>query len=116
MDTRRIKMKVFLLIVFATILYGDGYSKLKTYKKNNPGIVKEEKKGEFILRFKDINTFDFNEFENRYNVKFTFCIADGICAFKSQSKENMEETLFQMRQRDDLISVEIYNKYKMNIY
>lgn len=109
-------MKILLFIALICTVYGSDLTKLKLYKKNNPTIEQEEKKGQFLLRFKDINTFDFNEFEETYNVKLSFCIADGICSFKSLTNVNLDEKLLQMKQRDDLLSVEIYNKYKMRSY
>lgn len=109
-------MKLLLFIALISTLYSRDLSKLKAYKQNNPTIEQEKKKGQFILRFKDINTFDFSEFEKIYNVKFSFCIADGICTFNSLSKSNTYETLTQMRQREDLISVDIYKKYNMLAY
>ena len=109
-------MKALILMALTIILYADSYSNLRDYKETHPSIEQEKKEGDFIIRFKNINQFDFNKFEKTYNVGFKFCIADGICAFKPLVKDTINETLLQMRARDDLVSVDIYKKYNMKPY
>ncbi|MDF1877211.1 hypothetical protein JHD47_05215 [Sulfurimonas sp. SAG-AH-194-L11] len=109
-------MKTLLFVFLTTILYANSYTDLNNYKKNHPSIKVEEKNGDFILRFKDINRFNFDEFEKEYNVEFKFCIADGICIFSPLFNGNISATLLQMRKREDLLSVEIYKKYNMQSY
>lgn len=109
-------MKNIVLIFFVTTLYSDIYDNLRIYKGKNPSISQTKKEGEFLVRFKNINKFNFYEFEKKYNVNFTFCIADGICAFKPISQNKIGETLIRMKEREDLISVDIYKKYNMSNY
>ena len=116
MDMVKTNMKTLILMVLTTMLYSDSYSNLRNYKENHPSIQQEKKEGDFIIRFKNINKFNFDKFEKTYNVEFKFCIADGICVFKPVVKNTINETLLKMREREDLLSVDIYKKYNMKTY
>ncbi len=111
----KVKITLFLLIIYS-FANADQYESLRVYKNKNPSSVQESKQGNFMVRFRDINSFNFFAFEQKYNLKLHFCIADGICIFKPLIKDNYEELLINLKQERDLKSVEIYNKYDMKIY
>jgi len=119
-------MKIIILIFMILSLNARDYSELKKYKKMHPSVVKEQavyisasavnKSNKVIVRFKDIATFDFYKFEQKYSVELAFCVADGICAFTNKSTKSIEELLRILQNEESLSSVKIYKKYNMKAY
>ena len=58
-------MKTLILILLVSIIYANDYTKLKLFKKDNPSISQEQLQGDILVRFKNINKFNFYEFENK---------------------------------------------------
>lgn len=120
-------MKVILFFIFLiTTISAENYQSLHDFKKSNPGIrqdcnqnflsYSDNEKNMIIVRFNNINTFDFFEFEERYQMRLSFCIANGICAFENLSEQNLEDLVEMFKRKSLFKSVEVYKKYKMKIY
>lgn len=109
-------MKILLLTLVSISLYSQGYENLKAYKNQHPAIVEEKNSNQIIIKFKDINNFDFFEFENRYHLTLAYCIADGICIYRSKQEENIEKIVSEIKEENILKSVEIHLKKNMKIY
>ncbi len=68
----------------------------------------------FQLRFVDINSFNFAHFEETYMVEFQYCVADGICLFKNNSKESTDELVKRLKiEEPTLKEIKVYENYKM---
>jgi len=119
-------MKILVLLYIMTALYATDYSQLKKYKSTHPSITKEQEtllssssatqSSKVIVRFKNLETFDFYEFEKNYSVTLAFCVADGICAFTNNSTNSIEELRDRLKKEESLSSVKIYTKYNMRPY
>ncbi len=71
----------------------------------------------FQLRFIDINSFNFASFEERYNVEFQYCVADGICLFKNNSQEPTSELVNRLKiQEHALKEIKVYENYRMKAF
>ena len=71
----------------------------------------------FQLRFVDINSFNFTHFEERYDVEFQYCVADGICLFKNNSQESTTELVKRLQvQEPGLKEIKVYENYKMKAF
>ena len=109
-------MKGIILIIISSFLFLNGYEDLQTYKNQHP--AKKEKKNSnlLIVRFKDINSFDFFEFEKRYQVRLSYCIADGICIYEAKQGEDIKELVTKIRKDNILKSVKVYIQERMKTY
>ena len=69
------------------------------------------------LRFVDINSFNFTTFEETYNVKFQYCVADGICLFANNSHESTASLVEILKvQESGLKEIKVYENYKMKAF
>lgn len=120
-------MKIILIIFIWMYGFADDYSGLKQKKElhhleksnslNSVQSFSSESSNTMILRFKDINSFDFSKFEESYNVKFLYCIAHGICFFENESTDNINLLIDKIRlEMTNIKSIKEYKKYKMRVF
>ena len=109
-------MKGTVLIIISSFLSLSGYENLQTYKNQHPTKIEKKNSNLLIVRFKDINSFNFSEFENRYQVRLSYCIADGICIFEAKQGEDIEELATEIREDNILKSVKVYIQERMKTY
>ena len=119
-------MKILVLLYIITALYATDYSQLQKYKSTYPSITEEQesqlssssvgKSNKVIVRFKNLETFDFYKFEKNYSVTLAFCVAHGICAFTNNMTSSIEDLLERLKKEESLSSVKIYTKYNMKPY
>lgn len=120
-------MKIFIVFIMLVNIYASDYSKLQKHKdmfssSNSKADIEafsviEKKTNKFIVRFKNINTFSFESFEELYQVELHVCIAHGICVFENNSSLELDNLINHIKfERNDLKSIKKYEKYKMKTF
>lgn len=117
-----IKYNFILSLFFCSILAAQDYTSLKAYKASmkidaKRALVKSEKtKNQILVEFKDINSFDFYTFEEKYTLDLVFCIAHNRCMFQSKSKKDLESILKNIKEEKTLNFAKIYQHKEVKIY
>lgn len=107
----------FVLLALNVFLSADSYRNLRAYKSKNPSQEQQLKGDSIMVRFKDINNFNFQGFEKRYKVKLFVCVAHGVCVFKLSQRENIVEILDTIqRDEKEVESVQAHENYDMKLY
>ena len=122
-------MRMLLVLFFSVQLFAQDYTKLRQYKAENPtqkNLSIEQssvnnslnyEETSIVVRFKDINSFNFFNFEEIYKVELKYCIAHGICVFKNNSTVEINSLVDNIkRETTDFKNVKIYRKYKMRTF
>jgi len=109
-------VKGIVLIIISGFISLSGYENLQIYKNQHPAKIEKKNSNLLIVKFKDINSFNFFEFENRYHVKLSYCIADGICIYEAKQGEDIEELVTKIRENNILKSVKVYIQKRMKTY
>jgi len=109
-------MKILLFIMIVSFLKADDYKGLKTYKSEHPSAIQENRKGKIIVKFRDINNFNFYKFEKKYDLELSFCVANSVCAFKVLDMNRFREVLIEIKKEKSLKWTEVYTDYNMKIY
>ncbi|MBU0719729.1 hypothetical protein KJ877_00145 [bacterium] len=117
--------KILLLLI---MLFGSAnaeYEKLKEYKQNSKNTLNKSQKNtseasemekkykNYIeISYKDINTMNTEQLEEKYGIYLWLCIADGICVFKSKKNQDMD-LLIQTIQKEEP-DIDRVKKYYMD--
>lgn len=118
-----IKMKIILLILIAFQACAEDYSRLQAYKEASrrssislPSSALE-KSNKMVVKFKDINQFDFLSFEEEYKLELLHCIAYGICIYENKSAQSTEGLIDKIRvEKNEIKEIKRYENYKMRSF
>jgi hypothetical protein len=118
-------MRLILLLLLSLCVFAEDYSRLKEHKQKNRTDVNDshyesnsrvfsQNTNKMIVRFEDINSFNFSYFEEVYKVNMLFCIADGLCVFENKSAEKIDILIEKIRkEKRDISEIKLYQNYKM---
>lgn len=116
---------ILLLLLFFVHVIAEDYSRLMEEKAKSHSNINEsrlefksqvfsENSNRMIVRFRDINSFDFFYFEEVYKLNMLFCIAHGICVFENKSEEETDMLIEKIkREKKDISEIKLYQNYKM---
>lgn len=69
------------------------------------------------IRFIDINQVNFKEFSTQYQLTLERVIADGICIFVLEKKQNQDNLILKIKnESSNIFSIKSYYKYHMRAY
>ena len=118
------KLNILVMITLMSISLSADYEELKAYKaqiKMQPHALHssryETQSSYFILDFKDINQMDTFVLKERYALKLSECIADGICIFQFLNSKTQQLPITEILQNETNIrSVKAYKSYEFQAF
>ncbi len=120
------KSKINILIVcslISTVLSAD-YEDLKAYKqqiKIEPHLLRsaafKTTNSYYVIDFKDINKMDTFALEQKYTLKLSECIVDGICIFKFLNAQTQQLNISEILNAEPNIkALKEYKPYEFKAF
>ena len=112
------KISLIILLLLSGAIAQDRFEKLREMKQSVHTIDAARQSQEdscnklLEITYFDINNLNTDYLQKQYDLYLQQCIADGICIFKYNGKENTEQVIHKIQKNEKKIrSVRKYQKY-----
>jgi len=117
------KISLIILLFISTVMAQDRFEKLRVMKQSVQAMRVSKRSQEAThnklleIKYFDINNLNTDYLEKHYSLDLQQCIADGICIFKYNGKENMHKVIDAIQRNEKKISsVRKYQKYNFTLF
>lgn len=112
------KIKLLILLLVFSLSAEDKFEKLRQMKQSTKSskVIQQSQENSsnklLEIKYFDINYLDTDYLEEYYSLYLQECIADGICIFKYNGEDNINQIVRQIQTQEKKIrSIREYKKY-----